>query len=236
MTTFSQSPKIQKGAIMVIDPQNPQSSSIVFQYNPDTMTRSLKAQTAGTESANRTEPMRLKGAPIETISLSVEIDASDQLEGGMGIASEMGIYPQLSALEMLIYPPSSVVIANADLIAAGTIELVPPEAPMTLFMWGANRILPVRLTDFSITEEAYDVNLNPLRAKVSLNLRVLSYNDLPRDNPGYNFFMAHQVAKEAMARIGMIGSTSVAASAASAPAPNTSGSISFSVSGSFKVG
>ncbi len=234
MTTFSQSPKIQKGAIMVIDPQNPQSSSIVFQYNPDTMTRSLKAQTSGTESANHTEPMRLKGAPIETISLSVEIDAADQLEGGPGIASEMGIYPQLSALEMLIYPPSSVVIANADLVAAGTIELVPPEAPMTLFMWGANRILPVRLTDFSIAEEAYDVNLNPLRAKVTLNLRVLSYNDLPRDNPGYNFFLAHQVAKEAMAKIGMIGSAS--AVVASAPAPSASGSVSFSVSGSFKVG
>jgi hypothetical protein len=120
----------------------------------------------------------------------------------------MGIYPQLSALEMLIYPKSALVIANTVLLAVGTIEIIPPEAPMTLFIWGPKRVLPVRLTTFSIAEEAYDVNLNPIRAKVTLGLQVLSYNDLPLSHPGYALFLAHQVVKETMATISSVGNIS----------------------------
>ncbi len=79
---------------------------------------------------------------------------------------------------------------------------MPPSGPFTLFIWGAKRILPVRLTSFTITEEAHDPNLNPIRATVSLGLQVLSYNDLPVTHPGYHLFLAHQVVKETMARIG----------------------------------
>ena len=71
---------------------------------------------------------------------------------------------------------------------------------MTLFVWGPKRALPVKLNEFSITEEAHDMHLNPIRAKVSLGLRVLSYSDLPLTHPGYALFLAHQVTKEAMAR------------------------------------
>jgi hypothetical protein len=117
----------------------------------------------------------------------------------------MGIYPQLSALEMILYPKSALVIANTVLLALGTIEVIPPESPMTLFIWGRKRILPVRLTEFSITEEAHDVNLNPIRAKASLGMRVLTYSDLPLTHPGYGIFLAHQVVKEAMAVVGSAG-------------------------------
>ena len=85
---------------------------------------------------------------------------------------------------------------------SGTIELIPPEAPLTLFIWGPKRVLPVRLATFSIVEEAYDVDLNPIRASVNLGLRVLSYNDLSLTNPGYYLFLAHQVTKEVMAQVG----------------------------------
>jgi hypothetical protein len=117
----------------------------------------------------------------------------------------MGIYPQLSALEMLLYPKMAMVIANTILLATGTIEVVPVEGPFTLFIWGPKRVLPVRLTEFSITEESYDPNLNPTRAKVSLGLRVLNYNDFPISHPGYSMFLAHQGIKEAMAVIGSVG-------------------------------
>jgi hypothetical protein len=204
MTTFPRSPRLLKGAIVGIDPSNPVASVIVFQYNPETLTRTLQAQTAGGQGGDRSEALRLKGAPIEDIKLDVAIDATDQLEKGENIATSMGIYPQLSALEMLIYPKSALVIANTVLLAAGTIEVIPPASALTLFIWGPKRVHPVRLTQFSITEEAYDVNLNPIRAKVSLGLRVLSYNDLPLTHPGYALFLAHQVAKEAMAVIGSV--------------------------------
>jgi len=199
---------LQKGAIVGIDPFNPLASVILFQYNPDTLMRTLRAQTPQ-GGGDRSEPMRVNGAPEETIKLDVEIDATDQLEKADSVATSMGIYPQLSALEMLLYPKSALVIANTVLLAVGTIEIIPPEAPLTLFIWGPKRILPVRLTDFSITEEAHDVNLNPIRAKVSLGLRVLSYNDLPVTHPGYGIFLAHQVVKETMAVVGSAGNLGV---------------------------
>ncbi len=212
------SPKVMKGAIVGIDPFNPLASIVVFQYNPDTLTRTLQAQSAGAQGGDRSEAMRLKGAPVETFKLDVEIDATDQLERDDALTESLGIYPQLSALEMLIYPKSALVLVNTALLAAGSMEVIPPQAPLTLFIWGPKRILPVRLTEFSITEEAYDVQLNPIRAKVSLGLRVLSYNDLPLTDPGFALFLAHQVVKEAMATIGSVGH------------------LAGSVSGSFSIG
>ena len=117
MSTFPGSPRLIKGAIIGIDPFNPLASVIIFQYNPDTLTRTLQAQTTSGE-AGRSEALRLKGPPIETIKLDVEIDATDQLEKADPIATGMGIYPQLAALEMLLYPKSALVIANTILLAA----------------------------------------------------------------------------------------------------------------------
>jgi len=205
MSGYSGSPQIIKGAIVSFDMFNPLSSVVVFQYNPDSMTRRLQAQSAGQDGGNQSEAMRLKGAPVETININVEIDATDQLEKADSIATSVGIYPQLSALEMILYPKSSLVIANTALLAAGTMEIVPPMAPFTLFIWGPMRVLPVRLTDFSVTEEAHDVNLNPIRAKIDLGMRVLSYSDLPITHPGYYMFLSHQIVKEAMAVVGSVG-------------------------------
>lgn len=192
MTTFPRSPRLLKGALVSFDLPNPQPAVIIFQYNPDTLSRTLEAQT-GSEGS---DALRIKGAPVETIKLDVELDATDQLEQ---VGAALGLHPQLAALEVLIYPKSSLVIANTALLNAGTIEILPPQAPFTLFIWGPKRVLPVRLTEFSISEEAHDPQLNPIRAKVSLGLRVLSYNDLPLTNPGYHLFLAHQIVKETMA-------------------------------------
>ncbi len=205
MTAFPRSPRLLKGAIVAVDPTNPRPRVIVFQYNPATLTRSLETQSAGGDGSGSSGPLRLKGAPVESISLEVEIDATDQLETGDSTATSVGIYPQLSELELLIYPSTAVVLANTALLALGTIEVIQPPAPLTLFIWGPRRVLPVRLTTFSIAEEAFDVTLNPIRAKVSFGLRVLSYNDLPLTHPGYHLFLAHQVVKEAMATAGAAG-------------------------------
>jgi hypothetical protein len=203
MTSFPNSPRLQKGAIIGMDPFNPAASVIVFQYNPDTLTRTVTAQTTGGD-ADRGEALRLKGPPQETIKLEVEIDAADQLADANGVATSMGVYPTLAALEMLLYPKSALVIANEVLLNFGVIEVIPAEAPLTLFVWGVNRVLPVRLTALSITEEAYDPNLNPIRAKVGLDLRALNYHDLGLLSVGGTLFMAHQIAKEVMATIGSV--------------------------------
>jgi len=203
MSASPRSPRVQKGALIGLDPFNPLASVIAFQYNPDSLGRTITAQASG--GGDTGEAMRLKGPPVETIRLEVDIDATDQLERGDGLATSLGIYPVLSSLEMLLYPKTALVIANEVLARAGIIEIIPPEAPLTLFVWGIKRILPVRLSSFTITEEAFDQELNPIRAKVGLDLRVLSYSDLGLLSAGGALFMAHQVAKEVMATMSSVG-------------------------------
>ncbi|MBD2099877.1 hypothetical protein [Leptolyngbya sp. FACHB-261] len=205
MTTFPGSPRLLKGTLVAVDPDSSLVlSTIPFQYNPESLSRTLQVQATENEGA-RSEALRLQGAPIETFKLDIELDATDQLEKAEGIATRLGIYPQLSALEILIYPDSSRLTTAMSQAARGALEIMPMEAPLTLLVWGEKRVLPVRLTDFNITEEAYDVKLCPIRAKVALSLRVLSYNDLPWNQRGAKLFLAHQRGKERMARQGTTG-------------------------------
>jgi hypothetical protein len=193
------SPLLQKGAILSLDPTTGiPLGKIMLQYNPDTLTRSLKPQTVGDEP-DRTEIMRLKGPPVETIKCDVEIDATDQLASGDSTAMSLGIQPQLSSLELLVYPSSAVLIANEVLSLLGTVEILPMESALTVFVWNKNRITPVRITDLSITEEAFDPQLNPIRAKVSLGMRVLNVNDVGFLTPAGALYMIYQITKEGMA-------------------------------------
>jgi hypothetical protein len=198
MTTFPNSPRLIKGALIGFDLFNPLASVVVFQYNPDTMTRRLEARASG-DDGERGEATRLTGPPKETITLSVEIDAADQLEKSEALAARTGIHPTLAALEMMVYPKSALVITNTILSLIGTVEIIPAEAPLILFVWGPMRVLPVRLGSLSITEEAFDPLLNPIRAKVDLTLNVLSYQGLKLTHPGHALFLAHQISKELMA-------------------------------------
>ncbi|MEL6718710.1 MAG: hypothetical protein AAFP82_08340 [Bacteroidota bacterium] len=207
MSSFPRSPKIQKGGIVLLHPQNSRIERIInLQYNPETLTRSLQVQDAGGEGGDRSEALRLTGPPIETYSLEAEIDATDQLEVAGRTAVEEGIQPILSALEMILYPSSQQLFTNNTLAQSGTLEISPVEAPLTLFVWSKNRVVPVRITEFSITEEAFDVNLNPIRARVSLGMRVLSVDDLGFDHHGGNLYMNYQQTKERLAALYTNGS------------------------------
>jgi hypothetical protein len=199
MTTFPGSPKLLKGGIVLIDPESGSVMRIIaLQYNPDTLSRTLQVKGIG-EGGDRSQALRLKGPPVETLKLDAEIDATDQLEIANGTATEVGLHPQLAALEILVYPTSGHLQSNNNLAAAGTLEIAPMESPLTLFVWSKNRILPVRITDFSVTEEAFDPELNPIRAKVSLGMRVLSVDDLGFSHRGGNLFMTYLQNKERLA-------------------------------------
>jgi hypothetical protein len=206
MSSFPGSPRLLKGAIVGVDKMNPLASVIVFQYNPDTLTRRLEARSSGGDNSDRSEAYRLTGPPKETISLKIEIDASDEVDNLNPAQLISGIHPTLAALEMLLYPKSLHVLANAILSNVGMLEIIPPEAPLTLFVWGPQRVLPVRLQNFSITEQAFDASLNPIRAEVELSLQVLSYHDLQVTHPGYGLFMVHQVMKEVLATTNVFNS------------------------------
>jgi hypothetical protein len=207
MTTFPNSPRLLKCGIVLMDPDSSAIQRIItLQYNPDTLSRTLQAQ-AISEGGNRSEALRVKGPPTETIKLEAEIDATDQMEfpDQNQTTVQNGIAPQLAALETLLYPASAKIQSNNSLAQSGTLEIIPMEQPLMLFVWSKNRIVPVRLTDFSITEEAFDPTLNPIRAKVSLGLRVLSVNDLPFSHKGSSLFMTYQQQKEKLAQLGAGG-------------------------------
>lgn len=204
MTTFPNSPRLVKGGIVLINPDTAAIERVIaLQYNPDTLTRTLQIKGVGAEAGDRRETQRLTGPPVETIKLDAEIDATDQLEfpDQNQNAVRLGIHPQLAALETIVYPSSTQLQSNNSLAQAGTLEITPMESPLTLFIWSKQRILPVLLTEFSITEEAFDPALNPIRAKVSLGMRVLNVNDLPFSHRGNSLFMAYQQQKERLAKL-----------------------------------
>ncbi|WP_431819296.1 hypothetical protein [Burkholderia sp. F1] len=212
MSTFPGSPRVLKGGIVLLDPDSftvLPNGIVVMQYNPDTLTRTLKIKGAD-EGGDRSEALRLTGPPVETFKLEAEIDAADQLEhpDANPDAVRYGIAPQLAALETLVYPASATLQRNDALAQQGTLEIMPVLAPMSLFVWSALRIVPVRLTEFSIAEEAFDPQLNPLRAKVSLGLRVLSIDDLFFSDRGGGLYMAYQRQKETLARLYRYGTFS----------------------------
>jgi hypothetical protein len=201
MTTFPGSPRLLKGGIVLIDANTGVVQRIIsLQYNPDTLSRTLQVQGTG-ESGDRMEALRLKGPPVETIKLEAEIDATDHLEFPRqnSTTAQLGLYPQLAALEVIVYPQSSQLQVNNTMAQMGTLEIAPMESSLSLFIWSKNRILPVRLTEFSITEEAFDTALNPIRAKVSLGMRVLSVNDLGFNHKGGSLFMIYHQQKERLA-------------------------------------
>jgi Contractile injection system tube protein len=197
MSGFSGSPRLVKAAIVLVNPASGAvQRTITLQYNPDTLSRTFQIQGSG--GGERSEALRLKGPPVESLKLDAEIDATDQLEHPQDNpdAVALGIQPELAALETIAYPSAALLVSNNGLAAAGTIEIVPAETPLTLFVWGAQRTLPVRLTELSVVEEAFDPALNPIRAKVSLGLRVLSVDDLGFSHRGGSLFMAYVRAKE----------------------------------------
>jgi len=194
------SPKLIKGGIVLVNADSGAIERIIaLQYNPETLTRSLQPKAISGESGDRSEALRLKGPPVETIKLDAEIDAADQMELGDTQTAEVGIHPQLAALETIVYPTKAQLDNSNRLSLRGTLEIAPMLAPLTLFIWSSHRIVPVRVTEFNITEEAFDPSLNPLRAKVSLGMRVLSVDDLGFDAKGGNLFMAYLQNKEKLA-------------------------------------
>jgi hypothetical protein len=205
MSTFPRSPRLLKGGIILVDLNKPTVPlrMIALQYNPDTLTRTLQVQGVGENSGDRSQVLRLKGPPVETIKLEAEIDATDQLEfpdeQRHQAAVTHGLHPILAALETIIYPTMDQILSNDRLAQSGTLEIISMESPLTLFVWSQNRIVPVRLTEFSITEEAFDPALNPIRAKVSLGMRVLNINDLGFGNKGSDWYINYHRQKEKLA-------------------------------------
>jgi hypothetical protein len=135
--------------------------------------------------------------------MELELDATERLEfpDKNPNTVKMGVGPELASLQSLLYPKSSSVTSNSIFTALGLMEIIPPEGPSIFLIWGPNRIVPVAITDLKINEEAYDSNLNPIRAKVSLSLKILNYNDLPKGHSTYSIYETYHKSLEKMSSL-----------------------------------
>lgn len=202
MTGFPASPRVIKGGLVLLDPATAAVRRVIaLQYNPDSLTRSLQPQGIEPQGQSRAEALRLRGPAVETLRLEVELDATDRLAepDQHPDAVAHGLFPDLAALELLVYPESRSLQENARLAASGTLEIAPMESALCLFIWSKSRVVPVRLTEFSVTEEAFDPMLNPIRAKVTLAMRVLSVDDFGFAHRGGGLFMGYLQGKERLA-------------------------------------
>jgi hypothetical protein len=172
---------------------------IALQYAPHRLQRSLEVQ-AVTDQPGRSQALRIRGPAVETFTLEAVLDATDRLADPDSNAAtvEAGIFPDLAALELLVQPASAALERQNAQAAAGMLEIAPVETPLVLFVWSAKRIVPVRVTSLSITEEAFDPRLNPIRATVNLGLRTLSVDDLGFGHRGGSLYMAYLKGREAL--------------------------------------
>jgi hypothetical protein len=206
---FPRRPKLLKGAIALYRNEGSGESPqlIVFQYNPDQVKRSLAARTppsggrGGKQGAQREDVLRVFGPPVETIQMSIVLSATDQYHAALNARRpfEDGLHPALAKLELLMYPPSAQVQQASDRAAAGQVQVTQASVPLTLLVWGKSRVVPVMLTSFSVTEEGFDENLNPIEAKVDVGLRVLTYVEFLKRSMGRDAFKAYHSAKEKLA-------------------------------------
>ncbi len=201
MTGFPGSPKLTRAGLVLIDPDSGAVGRIItLQYASDSLKRQLQVQSIQDEQ-HRSQPLRLTGPAVETITIEAELDATDQLEFPRQNANAVaaGIFPALAALEMLVHPTVAQLERQNAQADSGGFTITPAETPLALFVWSRNRIVPVRVTDLSITEEFFDPALNPIRARVGMTLRVLSVDDLGFRHRGSGLFMAYLQAKEQLA-------------------------------------
>jgi len=207
---FPRSPRLLKGALVVFETAIPVPTNlIVFQYNPDTMTRSFKpvGGTGGDPSQSAGDTQHVPLPPLESFQMKVELDAADQLESSNALARGVGLHPTLAALELLLYPPSTQLILNKALSLLGSSIISPADVPMVLLVWGAPRVVPVRVTSVGITEQAFDQILNPIRAEVTLGLRGLTQVELQQAGPPFDTLaIVNHIAKEVLARANIVNS------------------------------
>jgi hypothetical protein len=199
-------PKMLKGGLVQFAQSPPGVLNVIaFQYNPDTLTRTLTPRAMGGEPGDRLETLRLTGPPKETIKVEAEFDAADTQPQYVAtpyletVTQAVGLLPTLAALEGLISPTSAQIGETSALFGQGKFEVAPVEAPLTLFVWGSKRIVPVLVTSMTLTEEAFGAQLQPIRAKVSLDLKILTSSDFPPGSNGEARYLAYRSYNEAWA-------------------------------------
>jgi hypothetical protein len=202
---YPNSPSVLKAALISIGAASPVPRLIVLQYNPAELTRQLEPEfmKAGDTS---TGTNLLAGPAVETIQMTARISAVDQLQAGDATAIMFGIHPQLATLELMLFPTASSILRGLADMALGVLEIIPPETPLTVFVWGPQRVLPVQITSYSVNETMHDAKLNPIDAEVTIAMKVLTYQDFEPSQAGFYLYLASLAEREIMSALGTVQS------------------------------
>ncbi len=177
MTNSPLSPRLIKGGLVLIDPTDLGGAA---HHHPAVQPRKSKPLALAADGGRRVGGA-LQGAPGGNDPGGGrggrDRPAGTARSGRIG-QPNLTVLPILSALEEILYPPSSQLVDNQRLAERGTLSIIPMQSLLVLFVWSKNRIIPVRLNSLSVVEEAFDSQLNPIRAKIHLEMRVLSVSDL----------------------------------------------------------
>ena len=183
---------------------------VIFQFNPESLTRNIEIPPRPTGVAAR-ETSSAGVPPVEKFTLKVQFNAADALNRStnpLDPARTFGLGPQLAALEKLARPATKRLLGAAldaigDALGLGggdPTQSIPREKyPRILLIWGVTRVLPVVIESLSITEQQYDFLLNPVQAEVSLGLAVVPPGACSDDTVGRGAFTYSETAKAAMA-------------------------------------
>ena len=202
-----------KGALIEYgsDFLGPLPNVILFQFNPETLTRNI--QIPPRPSGGTARETTQAGEPsVEKITFKAEFDAADGLNTNNVLARTMGVGPRLAALEKMVHPSNIIgglIGAAMDAVGKalnpaggkkGGRQPIPRENyPRILFIWGPFRVLPVVIESMSITEQQYDFLLNPVRAEVSIGLAVNEIDVCSDDIVAKGALKYSSAAKEAQA-------------------------------------
>jgi hypothetical protein len=202
---YPNAPQVLKAALISIGGTIPAPQLIVLQYNPAELTRQLEPDFEKIGDTP-TGTNLLAGPATETIQMTARISAIDQLQANDATAIAFGIYPQLATLELMLFPTASSIIQGLAEMALGVLEIVPPATPLTIFVWGPQRVLPVQITSYSVNETMHDTRLNPIDAEVTLAMKVLTYQDFEPTQLGYYLYLANLAERQLMAGLGTVQS------------------------------
>jgi hypothetical protein len=214
MSDFVIRPKLLRGAFIEYGLSLP-PLLFAFQFNPESLTRSRTASFSsggadgsgsgcreGSETQQRACMSQVQVSE-EAISLTLMLDATDDLNDNQFLAKQFGVGAQLSVLELMIYPktdqlfgfPIGNLLGGSDQFGAAQAKTI----PILLFVWGRKRVMPVVMTSLQITEQEFFPDLNPKRVQIAVQLKVLE-----GFNPPYLYSHGWRMALGAM-KLGNIG-------------------------------
>lgn len=223
MSQYPNSPKLVKGALLEFGDAllGLLPNIILFQYNPEQLSHKLdqppaRSTSTGNETTEKKETFHTPNLPVESISdLKLVLDGTDQMEQGDPITAARGISPAIAALEMMMFPLGSSLINLSSLLSLGggsspSAKVPPQQLPLVLFVWGPWRIIPVNITSVSVVEQDFDPLLNPIRAEVTVSMKVISKDNLDPDSFAYGAYVWTQGNREVNAALNIANTVSQA--------------------------